>query len=245
MNINEQLTCKYCKEIFNEPVTLSCCGINICKRHIDELLSIDESNTFLCPFCDAENANQHYCINGLIQTLVQNELHKLEMNSDHKVTFNSLKAEIEKLEAVLKDPENIIYEEIHELKRKVDLDRERLKSEIDELANGLIQQLEEYEAKFKSDYKKNVDLEHFNALVESSRKKLTEYEKFFNLFSTKQEERVEKNKQTVQETHSLKSQIKKFKSKLFSNLSLTYKPTEHGVENLFGELLVKVSLYSK
>ena len=60
---------------------------------------------------------------------------------------------------------------------------------------------------------------------------------------TKHKERVEKNKQTVQETHSLKSQIKKLKSKLFSDLSLTYKPTEHGDKHLFGELLVKVSLF--
>ena len=43
-----------------------------------------------------------------------------------------------------------------------------MKSEIDTLANELIQKQEEYEAKCKSDYKKNVDLECFDALVESN-----------------------------------------------------------------------------
>jgi chromosome segregation ATPase len=243
MNINEQLTCKHCKEIFNEPVTLNCCGINICKRHIDELLSIDESNTFLCPFCDTESANQHFCINGLIQTLVQNKLHKLEMNSDHKVTFNSLKAEIEKLEAILKDPENIIYEEISELKRLVDLDRERTKRKIDELANNLIQKLEAYEARFKAENVLNLDLEDYNALLESSRKQMAEYEKFLNLFATKKEERKEMSKQTEKAICLLQNKTNELKSKLFSNLSLTYKSAEHDIEEFFGELLVKVSLY--
>ena len=116
-----------------------------------------------------------------------------------------------------------------------------MKFAIDELANGLIQQLDEYEVKFKADYKKNVDLGEYNALLESSKNKLTEYEKFFNLFSTKQAEQAKKNKQTVQETNSLKSQIKKLKIKLFCNLSLTYESTEHGVEDFFGELLMKVN----
>jgi hypothetical protein len=155
------------------------------------------------------------------------------------------KNEIQKLEAILKDPDNVIYAEISELKRQVDLDREQFKSKVDELADGLIKQLEEYEAKFKSDYKKNVDLEQYNALLKSSQNKLTEYENFFNLFSTKQEERVEKNKQTVQKTNSLKSQIKKLKSKLFSDLSLTYISSEYDVDDFFGALLVEVSLYSK
>jgi hypothetical protein len=52
------------------------------------------------------------------------------------------------LAVLLKDPENFIYEEINELKRKVDLDREKSKKEIDELANDLIQQLESYETTF-------------------------------------------------------------------------------------------------
>ena len=241
MNVNEQLTCKYCKEIFNDPVTLTCCAENICKHHIDELLSIDESNTFLCPFCNVKNAHQNLRVNRLIQSLIENQLHKLELNSDNKLTLEWFKKEIKKLEAILKDPENIIYEEISELKRLVDLDRERTKSKIDELANDLIQKLEAYEARFKTENVSNVDLEHYNALLETSRKQMAEYEKFLNLFSTKIEERHEKSNQSEKTIRNLKYKTNELKYKFFSNLSITYKPME---PEFFGELLVKVSLDS-
>ena len=245
MNVNEELTCKYCKEIFSEPVTLNCCAENICKRHINELLSIDDSNTFVCPFCDLcdlKNANQNLCVNRLIQTLIENKLHKLEFNSDNKLTLEWFKKEIENLEAILKDPENIIYEKISELKRLVDLDRERTKTKIDELANDIIQQLEGYEARFKAESVPNADFEQYNLLLESFRKHMEEYEKFLNLFATKKEERKEKIKQTEKAICSLQGKINELKYKLFSNLSLTYKSTQ---PEFFGELLVKVNFLLK
>jgi chromosome segregation ATPase len=217
---------------------LTCCGENICKRHIDELLSIDDSNTFLCPFCDGENQNQNLRVNRLIQGFIENQLYKLEFNSDSKLKW--FKNEIEKLEVILKDPDNVIYEEISELKRLVDLDRETMKSKIDELANDIIQKLEAYEARFKAENVPNAGLEEYNALLESSRKQMAEYEKFLNLFATKKEERNEKSKQTEKTISNLQYKTNELKSKLFSNLSLFYKPTEHGVEHFFGELLVKV-----
>ena len=100
-----------------------------------------------------------------------------------------METEIENLETILKDPENYIFEEISELKRQVDLDRERLKSQIDEIADDLVHQLESHEKRFKSEYKSNVNLEDYNRLVETSRKQLGEFENFFNLFSNKNQER--------------------------------------------------------
>ena len=56
MNIKEDLTCKYCREIYKNPITLICCGDNICKQHIEELISISkwpcraEQCLFFSPF---------------------------------------------------------------------------------------------------------------------------------------------------------------------------------------------------
>ena len=240
MNVNEELTCKYCKEIFNEPITLNCCAENICKRHIDELLSIDETKTFLCPFCDVESLNQNLRVNRLIQRLIEKQLHKLEFNSDNKLTLEWFKKEIANLEAILKDPENIIFEEISELKRLVDRDRDETKIKIDELANAFIQKLETCEARFKAENVPNVDLEQYNALLKSSRKQMDEYENFLNLFATKEEERKEMSKQSEKTISKLKYKINELKYQLFSNLSLTYKSTQ---PEFFGELLVKVSRF--
>ena len=108
------------------------------------------------------------------------------------------------------------------------------------MANEIIERLEAYEARFKTENISNVDLEQYNALLESSRKQMAEYEKFLNLFSTEVEERNEKSKQTEKTISNLQYKMNELKSKMFSNLSLTYKSTEHGVEHFFGELLVKV-----
>jgi chromosome segregation ATPase len=241
MNAREKLSCKYCNQIYKAPITLTCCGGNICKQHIDEFIATNSSNNFLCPLCHNQNSNQNLNINQLIQDLVENGLPDFEVDSKFKIIFENLKTEIQNLETVLKDPENVIYDEINELKRQVDLEKERLKIEIDTMASDLIQQLESYEARFKTEYKTNVDFEHYNALVESSRKQLEEYENCLNLFSAKYKEQKEKGTQKKKLVKSLQSEIVELKNKLFSNLSISFKPIGGKANNSLGKLIIKVS----
>ena len=241
MNAREKLSCKYCNQIYKAPLTLTCCGGNICKQHIDEFISKNSSNIFLCPLCHNQNSNQNFNINLLIQDFVENGLSDFEVDSKFKIIFENLKTEIDNLETVLKDPENVIYEEINELKRQVDLEKERLNIEIDERANDLIQQLESYEARFKTEYKTNVNLDHYKSLVESSRKQLEEYEKYLNLFSTKYKEQKEKGAQKQKLVKSLQSEIVELKNKLFSNLSISFKPIGGKAKNSLGKLIIQVS----
>ena len=164
MNIKEELACKYCNQIFNNPVTLPC-GDTICKHHIEELISNNTSNKFACPLCNEEILNQNLSVNKILEMLIKRELQGFKLNRKYEEVFKNLKADIQSLETILQDPENYIYEEINELKRRIDLDRERLKSEIDKLANDLIQQLESFGSRFKSEYKTNVVLNYYNDLV--------------------------------------------------------------------------------
>jgi hypothetical protein len=219
---------------------LMCCGECICKHHIDELISSSSSNKFACPLCNEENPNQNFKIIKLLQDLIDNDLQNFEVDSKFKIIFNDLKMEIQKIEIILKDPELIIFEEINDLKRQVDLEREKLKSEIDELANDLIQQLESYEAKFKTEYKTNVNLKHYNSLVESSKKQLEVYEKCLNLFSTKHQERKEKSMQSEKMIKNLQLEIAELRNKLFSNSSISYKPFKGNMDDLYGQIITKV-----
>jgi len=240
MNFKDELTCNHCNEIFKSPIMLNCCGKNICKHHIDDLLANKTSHTFSCPFCNQENSNQNFHINELLEKLIGREFHELKLDSKNELVLNNLKMEIGNLEAILKDPENVINEQIRELKREADLDREIIILHIDELADNINQQLDTYEKKFKSEYKSNIDLKHYNDLVESSRKQLAEYEKCLSLFSTKKEERDEKTNQSEQVIDMLQSKITEAKNNLFSNLSIRYKADE---DYLFGELKITVSLF--
>ena len=243
MNIKQELTCKYCNKIYTDPITLICCGDNICKSHVEEFLASNSLNKFTCPICTEENCNQNFKIDKLIEALIKRELHEFKLNPQNEITLNNLKIEINNLETVINDPESYIYEELNELKRQVDLDREKLKSEIDDLADGLIQQLESYGKKFKAEYKANVDLVYFNELVESSKKQLAEYENSLILFSVEYEQREQKCRESEKLFKTLQLKIKDFKQKLFSNVSIKYKQTGSNDENMFGSLVVKVKFF--
>ena len=197
MNIKEDLTCKYCREIYTNPITLICCGDNICKQHIEELISISKNscNRFMCPLCDEENSNQNLNVNKFIQKMVENELHKFKIDAKYKEAVENFNKEIQSLETLLKDPESFIYEEINELKRQVDLDREILKSQIDKLADDLIQKLDFYMDKFKNEHK-DIDFSRYESLVESSKNELLEYRKCLDLFSVESEKRDQHSKES-------------------------------------------------
>ena len=233
MHAKENLTCQYCNEIYKHPITLPC-GDNICKQHIKELTS--NSSSFTCPLCDEEHANQSFKVNKLIQKLIESNMHKFEIDPKFRKVYESLKTEIANLEKILKDPENVIYEEISELKRQVDLDREQLKSQVDKLANDIIQQLESYEAKFKAEYKANIDLKHYSDLFESSKEQLIEYEQCLNMFSTTHKDLKEKSKHIP----DLQPKLAQLKQKLFSNIFLSYEPMQDKIGSSFGKLVIKV-----
>ena len=52
MNIKDEFTCKHCNETFKDPVSLICCGENVCKKHIDEKLLQKESNDIVEPLVE-------------------------------------------------------------------------------------------------------------------------------------------------------------------------------------------------
>lgn len=237
MNLKEELTCKDCKQIYQSPITLNCCGENICKKDIEKLISKDSSNKFTCPLCSEENFHQKLNLNNFMQKMVENKLHKFKIDSKSKRTLKDFKIKVENLERIATDPKNYIHEEIDGIKRQVELDRETLKSRIDLLADGLIQELESYESMFKAEYKPAMYLDSF---VKSSRKQLTEYEKFLNLFSAKKEEKAEKRKQSKNAINMIQLKIDQVKTKLFSNLSIQYQPIQNNSTCCLGELVVKV-----
>ena len=168
------------------------------------------------------------------------QAHKFKIDPKLEQTFTNFQTEIRNLELILNEPENFIYEEINELKRQVDLDREKAKAEIDELADDLIQQLKTYEEQFKTEYKANVDMKHFIALAEASKKQFNEYEQYLNLLSYEAKEREKHNKNSEDSIIILKSKIKELKAQLFLNLDITYNPMEIKLKAFFGKLKTRV-----
>jgi hypothetical protein len=167
------------------------------------------------------------------------EAHKFRINPEYERLISEFKTEIRNLETILNEPENFIYEEINELKRQVDMDREKAKSEIDRIADENIQILEKFEKQFKTEYKSKVDLKRFKSIVETSKRQLNEYGKFLSLFSSDDEEMKTKYKQSIIAFNLLQSKIRELKINLFSNKLINYNPME---TNIYGHLIVKVKI---
>jgi hypothetical protein len=239
MNTKENLTCKYCKHIFKEPITLNCCGDSICKKDLNELTSINSSNVFSCPFCNEQILNQKLKVSKTIQDFLDVEVHKFELNPKYENILSSFKTEIGNLEASLRDNEWTIYEQINQVKKQIDLDRESLKSKIDTLADDLIQQLESYEKKFRTEYNVN----EYRSLVEASKQQLAEYEKCLNLFSSRAEDMAKQSEAIENAINNLQFKAIELRDQSHGSLKIEYSSIKTNKNKLLGELKIKVNFF--
>lgn len=69
MNIKEELACSHCKQILSDPVSLNCCGSNVCKKHIDEIV-IGSANKF-CWLCGKSLPNHQFQVNIHLKSLIE------------------------------------------------------------------------------------------------------------------------------------------------------------------------------
>ena len=97
IDLSVQILCSYCKDVFNEPVTLPC-GQNICKCHIEEFLSNQNKKLFKCMLCKVDHqtdSNGSFPLNINISDLVKKcqvratpikDIHKTANESYNKLT---------------------------------------------------------------------------------------------------------------------------------------------------------------
>ena len=238
MNLIENLTCKYCNEIYTEPVFLNCCGQNICKEEI-LLCKASSTGIFTCPICNTDVKKGKFQINQTLQVLIDEaELHKLKIDPGYLNTLNEFKEKLANIESIQKDPFNVIYEKISELKMDVDLDREKAKAEIDTIADDMIAKLNYLEAEFKAESSSKEILSYYDHLIGFMKKELNEYEKHLKSLSYTDEERKKKRNEVTDAIAILEMETNEFKNKLFKNKSLAYDPMQPDIWRSYGTLIV-------
>ena len=234
MNLIDNLTCKYCNKIYTEPVFLNCCGENICKEDI--LLF---KSPFTCPICNTDTKKGKFQINQTLHVLIDEvELHKLKIDPSYLKKLKQFKEKIATIESIHKDPLNVIYEKISELKMDVDLDREKAKAEIDTLADEMITKLNYLEDEFKAESSSKEILSYYGNLIGFMKKELNEYEKHLKSLSYTDEDRKKKRNEVAEAIGILEKETNEFKNKLFKHKSLTYEPMQLNIGSLFGTLIV-------
>jgi WD40 repeat protein len=160
--------CKYsnCKKYYDTPIILPCffCA---CKHHIDKLfIKKDGHDKFECQFCDEihEIPENGFQVNLSLMNAIERNLH---LSDKYRLVMKKLK-ELESLvndidlDKVLIDPECFIYDYFQDLRNKIDLQRETLILEINNMSHKMIEQLQQYEKEYKKHYEEKLRLNFKN-----------------------------------------------------------------------------------
>lgn len=157
--IKESLTCKICNRILNEPVFLPC-HKTLCRLHIN---SEYDSNTnkfiYKCFFCNEEHIipDLGFETNEMAHNFIKSLSHLSDNEKQTKLSIETKLAESSSLldEFARKEPELKLlnFEHFSNMRAEIDAKRDKLKLEIDALADRMINQTELYEYKCKEKLK--------------------------------------------------------------------------------------------
>ena len=121
--LNSLFSCHVCNQLLKDPISLPC-GETICKIHFDESLE--------CFLCSETHVvpKSGFKINIILQKQLEIQLNTLNINFKDfdkcKLLIRELKASLNGIETLERDPAYYITEHFQELNRQVDLRREKL-----------------------------------------------------------------------------------------------------------------------
>ena len=160
-SIKVNLTCPCCSRICKNPVTLPCQDI-ICHEHLSDSKFVIK-NIIKCPICEKEFdvRNNEFPRHNMLQRLIDDENY---LNNDEKSLKKSL---IQSLEVFYKLYEDYMqrkneievetFDHFQEIRRKIDIQREKLKSKIDEIAMDIINKTKFIQELFNKSLEKTLE----------------------------------------------------------------------------------------
>ena len=175
--------CDLCNQVLMDPVTISC-GSNICKNHLDKLIKNKDKTAYKCEICHEEHyiPKSGFIINKKLQNCLTIKLNTLKLTP----IFDECKIEIQKatengakIEKLEMNSESYIYEYFQDIKREVDIRREKLKADIDKYSNEVIQSIESTQLNY---IKLSKEVNQRATNIGESKKELDDYIKRFDTF---------------------------------------------------------------
>jgi hypothetical protein len=177
--INEYLTCKKCKNKFNDPRLIDCGG-SLCKTCID-LLIIDDENRFKCPVCEDlhEIPSNGFLKNEKISKfcdLKAKEVYRSPVVDSFRDQLDELKRSSDEFSNMIDFSDTKKKEHCKDLQAKVRLSKEKLIESVKEYNMDLIGQINKYEqdSKKKSEINDEDKLK-FKKSVENTNKTHSEW----------------------------------------------------------------------
>ena len=142
MNYKEDLTCKNCNIILNEPISLPC-GCWICNHHVPHECA-KRKKTIKCVSCNKYYyiPKDGYRINKTAKKLLEQEMF---LSQEEKQFKESLQLELNDLQRQLEALKTNANERSNEIRIKIETRNSQLKQQIDNISNQMITTLNETE----------------------------------------------------------------------------------------------------
>ena len=167
----DHLNCKKCKNIYDNPVIIEC-GETICKKCLIENIEIN-MNEFTCPLCFQihQMPKNGFPLNKAFIELIQdisidkiNEINKDQFDKSINIEYlkfnlKNLKMEIDKIDSMIKNPSDELYEYCANLKREVQLSTEIKIENMNKLNDQFIKQIDEFEKKCSKNMKTEIKVD--------------------------------------------------------------------------------------
>lgn len=194
--MNQQLNCKICKRLLENPVLISC-GETICQKCVACLIDSNEPSKLNCPLCleTHEIPSNGFILNKFVVNLLKsNNLSMLELTQpaisiqNLKYHLDILKLECDKLENGIKNSSDELFDYCSKMRQEVQTNSELKIQCIQRLSEDLIKQIDAFEKECFTNLSKEADfslIKDFINTINQFSIKWSPYIKPTNLFEIK------------------------------------------------------------
>jgi hypothetical protein len=243
------LSCQLCNQFLKgTPINLSCCDATICSEHVqNRTVKVNEFKSiqvFECELCQCSHnmRNKRFPVNKSVEKMLQlkfEQIYLSEVYENVNKEILNLELSLNKISNMVQDPKNFIFEQVSELRRQVDIRREKIKDKIDNICEKMIQKLDD----FKKDCFDNIP---DKTLQESNRDLIIEVQSKLDVWNANNKHLLLLSKDTKRKEIELKSieldiklheRIKELESKLLMDQTWIYFEDNKFIEELDKELI--------
>lgn len=244
MSSEKSNICQYmtCKNLYDKPVVLICCGESICQRHVEDLC-IDSSKSIIkCCFCQEEMKIPK---KGLPVNRGMEKMLSVDLGPIHKLakdTLDNFELNIREYEDLINNPGNYITEHFENVRKQVDSSRIEWKTIIDNFYDRFMTKINNLEADCMNNRAKLQDIELKNYRIEYE-KWNGEIRKF--IIDESRWKRISND--IREELDEIGIKIKEIQAELLNNKIYEFKKTvkEINNEDFFGKIVIKGEFIEK
>jgi hypothetical protein len=234
--LKSRLTCSYCSRIFKDPIELTCKHF-ICREHLIED-SVRKLNKIICAECNEEFKikDNEFKLCYFVKLLLDDKCH---LNEDEKSLKQKIEESIRMFHEMCNEFEtnkNILdsdcYNHFQEIRRQIDLHREKLIEKIDNIYMEMINRTKAVEASFMKSLN-----EKLIKTPKSVEEDLEELETTFrnpNILLETLNEMLERQEKTLEDIKLKVNEVNQKKSNL--DTSNVFFPNVSFIEESFGLL---------